>query len=251
MKAAKCLNTEMDIKIINKFLFSAGVIVLAAACLRSAILFQDTLASRMLLAAKDTFFGLQVRHELWALMLAELLVAGGLFFLGNTVTRLMLLAWAATNYLLFKFALASENIKLQTSFLGSLSDPFHLTHGITGQVLAIIPYYLLLGAYLSLGWLWLRQVKWERKPRVKVQTGRDGFWKMSCPGCGGHVKFALPNEGQKIPCPHCKKLLTLRREENLKMSCFFCQGHIAFPAYALGTKTHCPHCNKDITLKEP
>jgi ribosomal protein S27E len=70
-------------------------------------------------------------------------------------------------------------------------------------------YYLLLGAYLSVGCLWFWQVKWERKPRVKVQTGRDGFWKMSCPGCGGHVKFAIANEGHKIPCPHCAKLLTL------------------------------------------
>ena len=251
MKAAKCLSTEIDIKIINKFLFSAGVIVLAAAFLRCAILFQDTLASRMLLEGKDTFFGFQVRPELWVLALAEFLVAGGLFFLNNTLTRLMLLAWAATNYLLIKFALASENIKLQTSFIGSLSDPFHLAHGITGQVLAIIPYYLLLGAYLSLGWLWLRQVKWERKPRVKVQTGRDGFWKMSCPGCGGHVKFALQNEGQKIPCPHCEKVLTLRRAESLKMNCFFCAGHLEFPAHALGQKISCPHCRQDITLKEP
>ena len=240
----------MTSNLTKKFLFSAGILVLAAAGVRFANLFHDTLAAHRLLQAKDKFFGLNVRDELWILIVAELLVGAALLLLKSTSTRLYLLAWAMTNFLLIKLAIQSQGIQIEKSFIGSLSDPFHLTHGITGQVLAIIPYYLLLGAYLSLGWLWLREVKWERKPRVKVQTGRDGFWKMSCPACGGHVKFALQNEGQKIPCPHCEKMLMLRREENLKMSCFFCAGHIEFPAYALGQKIACPHCRKDITLKE-
>jgi uncharacterized paraquat-inducible protein A len=74
--------------------------------------------------------------------------------------------------------------------------------------------------------------------------------KMACPGCGGHIEFAARNQGQRIPCPHCRTEITLRKPEHLKMSCHFCRGHIDFPAHALGTKMPCPHCRMDITLKE-
>jgi predicted RNA-binding Zn-ribbon protein involved in translation (DUF1610 family) len=84
-----------------------------------------------------------------------------------------------------------------------------------------------------------------------IKFKRTQSAKMSCPACGGHVKFAVRNLGAQILCPHCAKPIKLRREENLKMSCFFCHGHIEFPAHALGAKMACPHCKMDITLKEP
>lgn len=240
----------MPDRIIKIFLSSAAGLILAAAVERFVCQFHGTLTSRMMLSVQDSFFGFQVRDEIWAFAIVELIIAGCLMFMGDVVNRLMLLAWAMTNYFVLKYVIVSCGIIIQTSFIGSLSDPFHLAHGWPGKVVSIISFYLLVGAYLALGWLWLRQTKRERTTRVAVQTGRDGFWKMSCPACGGHVKFALQNAGQKIPCPHCEKTLTLRREENLKMSCFFCAGHIEFPGHALGQKISCPHCLKDITLKD-
>jgi hypothetical protein len=75
--------------------------------------------------------------------------------------------------------------------------------------------------------------------------------KMSCPGCGVHIKFLAKRLGERTNCPQCRTAITLRRPENLRMSCFFCQGHIEFPAHAIGNKLQCPHCKNDITLKEP
>lgn len=64
------------------------------------------------------------------------------------------------------------------------------------------------------------------------------------------LKFLIQNLGQKVPCPHCRNAVTLRKSENLKISCYFCKEHIEFPAHALGQKISCPHCKMDITLKE-
>ena len=239
-------------KAIRRFLLSAAALILASALVRFANLFHGTLTSRMMLAAKDNFFGLQVQDELWMLAAAELIIGGLLLVLPNPVTRLLLVAWAMTNYFAVKIALQMEQINLQSSFIGSLSDPFHLAQGWTGILVSILPFYLLFGAGLALGWLELNHFKSRQKNRVVMQTGRGGYWKISCSACGGHIKFALQNEGQKILCPHCQKALTLRQPNvNLKTSCFFCHGHIEFPAHAIGTKMPCPHCLKDITLMEP
>jgi len=44
----------------------------------------------------------------------------------------------------------------------------------------------------------------------------EGLMKMVCPACGGHVKFAVQNIGQQIPCPHCQASIILRKpDENL------------------------------------
>lgn len=240
----------MTSRLIKIFLCAAGILVLAAAAERLACLFHDTLTAHRLLLSKDKFSGLTVRDGLWLIFIAELLLGVALLFLKNNLIRLCLLAWATTNYFLIKAAYLFEHIPLKHTSIGRLSDPFHLAQWWPEKVSALVAYYLLAGAYLALAWLGWQHWREMRRNQVVVQTGRDGFWKMSCPECGGHVKFALTNEGNKIPCPHCAKPMKLRRDDSLKMSCFFCQGHIAFPAHALGTKMPCPHCHNDITLKE-
>jgi len=115
---------------------------------------------------------------------------------------------------------------------------------------------------LSPGWgRWLLMTSWLGLvvaglvtyfwTRLRRRLGLADYIKMFCPACGGHVKFAAHDAGQKIPCPHCRKEIKLHQPGNLKMSCFFCSGHIEFPSHAIGEKMPCPHCNMDITLKEP
>jgi uncharacterized paraquat-inducible protein A len=98
-----------------------------------------------------------------------------------------------------------------------------------------------LGSFAALLWPWLR----------RLFPPASAFEKMTCPGCGVHIRFAIQNVGQNIPCPQCQTLITLRKPDLLKTLCFFCKGHIEFPAHAIGQKIHCPHCQMDITLKEP
>jgi len=97
---------------------------------------------------------------------------------------------------------------------------------------------------LLLPWL----AKAARATRLLRQAA-DQF-KMSCPGCGTHIKFASQNLGQKTHCPQCQTAITLRKPDLMKMACFFCKEHIEFPSHAIGDKMPCPHCKMDITLME-
>lgn len=159
--------------------------------------------------------------------------------------RLALVAWLTTNFVVYWIGLISLGCHPQWSAVGTLMDPLQIARGNLGLVLRFAPGVLLVGSAGLLVWLWFgRKFLLRRQQAVELL-------KMFCPSCGGHIKFAPTNLGQKIPCPHCRTSISLRKPENLKMSCFFCQGHIAFPAHALGTKMPCPHCAKDITLIEP
>lgn len=212
----------MRIKLIHNFLFSAGVIMLAAAILRISILFQGTLSSRMLLAATDGIFGFSVGDELWGIAIVELLIASGILFINDLSARLWLLAWAAINYFVIKIAMSCLNLKFESSCLGVLSDPFHLSRGPMGILLKMIPYYLLFGATASLGCLCPKlPLKVGGKKHERPLMTPAGFWKMVCPVCGVHIQFDERNLGRKIPCPQCQKTVTLRKPENLRMSCFF------------------------------
>jgi hypothetical protein len=125
----------------------------------------------------------------------------------------------------------------QGTFLGMLTDPLKLAGTFAGFMAGWLPFVFVGISYTVVIDSWLG-------------SRRENFAKMSCPACGGHIRFAAQNAGQAIPCPHCRKTITLRQPDNLKMSCFFCQGHIEFPPHALGQKIPCPHCKMDITLKE-
>lgn len=94
------------------------------------------------------------------------------------------------------------------------------------------------------------QNKLSQRPISKKSSKMvSNYLKMSCPACGGRVKFAVQNIGQQISCPHCQAAITLRKpEEKLRMTCVLCRGSIEFPAHALGQKISCPHCAKTITL---
>jgi hypothetical protein len=172
----------------------------------------------------------------------ELAVALVCLFGKRASLQATLILWLALNYGVFRAGLYSMGVHADWTCVGSLTDPLKLARGTSGLAVSyVLPGYLLAGSGLALLWPW-----WRRKFPPK-----SAFTKMFCPGCGGHIKFAVLNLGQNVPCPHCKITVTLRRPESLKMNCYFCKGHIEFPAHALGTKMPCPHCKRDITLKEP
>jgi DNA-directed RNA polymerase subunit M/transcription elongation factor TFIIS len=161
-------------------------------------------------------------------------------------------AWLSFNYLIVRIGLFWMNAHIQGTCLGSLTDPLQIARGIPGLLAQLMPVFLLIGSGTLLFRSW-RAASQERKskPNTIGQQEMAEQCKMTCPSCGGHIAFSRQNDGQAIPCPHCKASITLRRERSLKMSCTACQGHIVFPAHALGRSLQCPHCRVDITLKEP
>ena len=227
----------MIMKGIKLFIYSAGAILLAAALER----FLVAAGQGPLMSLPEPIMGISLRYAVLLVGGFELMVALICLFGRQTGLQLGWLAWVATNYTVYRIGLLTMGIHHQGTCIGSLTDPLHLASGTIGMMVGFVPLYLLLGSYAAVIWLWLEG------RRAKAAK----FLKMSCPACGVHLRFDERNLGQKIPCPHCQKTITLRKPDLLKMACFFCKEHIEFPSHAIGEKMPCPHCKMDITLKEP
>jgi hypothetical protein len=224
-------------KWIRYFILSSGAILLAAA-LTCFLIAAD---SAQVMSLPEPVLGIPLRYAVLAVGAFELVVALFCLFGKRVGLQAGWLAWLATNYMVYRIGLFTMHCHPQATCIGSLTDPLHLSLGTMGILIGFLPFYLLLGSYAAVIWLWLEG------RRAKAAK----FLKMSCPACGVHIRFADQNLGRKIPCPHCQASITLRKPDLLKMACFFCQEHIEFPSHAIGEKMSCPHCNMDITLKEP
>ena len=223
-------------KLIQLFILSAGGILLVAALIRLLI----ATGNAQVLSLSEPTLGIPLRDALLIIGGFELAVATICLFSTQVKLQTTCLVCLMTDFAVYWVGLFLTNGHSQAASIGSLTDPLQLSRGMPGIITGCIPIYLLLGSYTAMIWLWLE----ERR----AQTAK--FLRMSCPACGIHLRFDERNLGQRIPCPHCQKTITLRKLTNLKMACFFCQEHIEFPAHAIGEKMPCPHCKMDITLKE-
>lgn len=229
----------MEPRWIKPFVYAAGGILLAAALIRFIIAAGDT----PLFALPEPILGIPLRYAVLAVGGLEAMVALICLFGRKTALQVGWLAWLSTDFVVFWLALAWMSCPLQGTCLGSLTDPLHLARGTMGTIMAVMPFFLLIGSYVALPCVW--------HGRAALPRSLPSHLKMFCPSCGAHIQFASQNLGRKIPCPLCKTTLTLRTPESLKMSCSFCHEHIEFPSHAIGQKIPCPHCKRDITLKQP
>ncbi len=219
------------------FILLSGAVLLAAALTRFLIL----LGNVPQLHQPDPLLGLPLALGLFLAGAAELTVALLCLFGRRTRLQAGLIAWLACNYTVMRAGMYYTGIHPDWTCIGSLTDPLHLARGLSGLVVDwVLPGGLLAGSVAVLLAPWVRV----------LFPPRSAFAKMSCPACGGHIRFSLSNLDRETACPHCRATVRLGRDVTLKMSCYFCKGHIAFPAHALGTKLSCPHCKMDITLKE-
>lgn len=237
---------------IKLFIRVGGAILLAAALVRFLI----AAGTAPALALPEPFIGITLRTAVLVVGGFELVVA--LFCLFGRWPWLQLggLALLATGYAVYAFVLLAKGLQVQTSCIGSLTDPLRIYRGVTGQALQIFPFGLALGSYAAAVAMWFSaEARTQRAVARQRSARRDamgGPAKMVCPACGGHVQFAAPDAGKQIPCPHCQAAVTLRQsDDNLKMACVLCGGHIEFPPHAVGQKIACPHCAKTITLLKP
>jgi len=242
-------------KWIKPFIHSAGGILLAATLIRFVI----AAGNAQIMVLPDPMLGIPLRYAVLLVGGLELVVALICLFGKRVGLQLGWLAWLGTNYVVFWIGLIWQHFSPQGTCIGSLTDPLHLSRGLTGYILQFLAFGLALGSYAALLQLWLaKRVKVE-SPSVQTAVANPGTartgapvlvrsLKISCTACGGHVEFPTNLLGETIPCPHCRATITLKRADNIKMSCSSCGGNIEFPAHALGEKIPCPHCAKTITL---
>ena len=191
--------------------------------------------SSSLLETMDPILGIRFRFVVLFFGLAELILAFLCLYTGKRGLTLGLLAWLAANLIVYRVGLSYMGWPRPPTCLGNLVDLLNVSPRAADTMMSAVAAYLLVGSCLLL---------WKSR-RVAPKA-----LKLSCPNCGGHIRFSAQNLGQQIPCPHCRTTITLRKpDEMLKMSCFFCKEHIEFPSHALGQKIKCPHCKMDITLR--
>jgi hypothetical protein len=166
-------------------------------------------------------------------------------FSQKTKLKALLVLWLTLNLAVYALGVQWDKPnEAFSAYLSSVADAFNITPNTAFWMAKGICLYLLIGSSAVLlfeGWIY---------PSRNKKYLAESF-KMACPGCGLHIRFARQNLGQQIPCPQCQKTITLHKPDLLKMSCFFCQEHIEFPSHAIGEKISCPHCKMDITLTEP
>jgi hypothetical protein len=206
----------------------------------------------------DPLLGFPLRYTVLTVGSMELAVALVCLFGKKIGLQAGLVAWLITNFAVYRIGLLWQGCHSQWGCLGNPMDSLRLFSSAADCSLFFILTCMLLGGYAALGWLWLGRKKDQKPQPVTPSPGRIGrnqgvfvrTLKISCTACGGHIEFPTNFFGERIPCPHCKAIITLQKAKNLKMSCSGCDGHIEFPDYAIGQKISCPHCNTTITLKK-
>jgi len=188
---------------------------------------------------QDPVLGISIRVLSGILAVVCLFVAYLCFFSQNNRFPLLAVIWLTVNFYIYLFGLHSAGCNTLAGFFGDSIYCF----GISPRTTNIL---VIGGAiYLSLGSCITCLMVARFKPVVETTL------KMSCPDCGGRIKFEDRDAGKSITCPHCEGSIALRKPGDLvRTACFFCKKHIEFPAHALGRKISCPHCKMGITLKE-
>jgi hypothetical protein len=215
------------------FTNSAGALLLALA---SALLLINWITPLDAVQPRDPIFLMSLNNLFWIIGVIAIVAALLCFFSERLTLPILLLAWLAANFFIYRIGLLSEGCRSLTGYLGGFAYAFGISAKMANIMADIIFAYFLIGSCVAL---------WA----VRQLPPPPQFEKMHCPSCGTHVQFTVENLGQQIPCPHCQETITLRKpEDTIKMTCVLCCGHVEFPAHALGQKISCPHCAKTITL---
>jgi len=102
------------------------------------------------LTVVDPVTGLQFGHLMLAVGLLELAIAGVCLFGKAQKLSLALIAWLATNFVVYRLGLWWMGWHKPCSCLGNLTDALHLSPTAADNLMKVILAYLLLGSYGAL-----------------------------------------------------------------------------------------------------
>lgn len=148
-----------------RFILTAGVIlaVTGAAKLWSA------LGTSKFLAAVDPILGFKFGQLLLAVGLAEIAVALVCCLSKRPTLALGLVAWLATNFLVYRLGLWWMDWKRPCGCLGNLTDALHLSPQVAENIMKVLLAYLLIGSYGLVVWRWR-----QRRNSLAAEISRLG-----------------------------------------------------------------------------
>jgi hypothetical protein len=111
-------------------------------------------APMKLLAVADPIMGISFGHLMLVVGVVELVIASICLFGKSQTLKLGLIAWLATNFVVYRFGLWWMGWHKPCSCLGNLTDALHISPQLADNIMKVILAYLLLGSYglLFLQW---------------------------------------------------------------------------------------------------
>jgi hypothetical protein len=141
-------------KIAKLFILSAGILLLATAIAKLI----SAGGSALVLEVPDPILLISFRHLLLVVGACELLIALFCIFGHRIIAQACLVAWLATNFLVYRVAFILNGDRRPCPCLGTLTEAIHVPQRTAEIVMRVVLAYLLIGSYAALFWLW-----WQRK----------------------------------------------------------------------------------------
>ena len=123
------------------------------------------------LTVADPIAGIPFRWLLLAVGVLEFIIAGVCFFSRNQRLATLLVAWLATNFLVYRLGLWWMGWHKPCGCMGSLTSALHLSEKAADNIMKLVLAYLLIGSYGRLIWQW-------RKGRVGKARMENGGLKV-------------------------------------------------------------------------
>ena len=142
-------------KIAQLFLYSAAVVLLLTAVAK----FIGSFGPAAILRMSDPLMGFQFRDLFRIVGGLEVAVVLVCFISKRIWLPAGLMAWLATNFLLYRVSLMLVGWHRPCPCLGNLTDALHIPPQTADTAMKIILAYLLIGSYATLFWLWRQRKK--------------------------------------------------------------------------------------------
>jgi len=158
----------MNLGHIRFFVKSAGVLLIATATAKLV----SALGHAKILEVLDPVLRISYRGLFFAVGGIELAVAVYSLVGRKPVVQLCLIAWLATNFLIYRLALLALGWQKPCGCLGNLTDAIHVPPGTADLILKAGLLYMLVGSYVALYCLWSRRGNSPISPQ-RVSNGHN------------------------------------------------------------------------------
>ena len=154
------------------FVLSAGAILAITGVAKAWSAFGGT----KLLAVVDPILGIQFRHLMLAVGVAELAIAVVCLFSKANKLATMLVAWMATNFLVYRLGLWWMDWHRSCGCLGNLMDALHISPQMAENLVKVLLAYLLIGSYALMLYQWRKgrrealEAKYEKATVLQEPT---------------------------------------------------------------------------------
>jgi hypothetical protein len=142
-------------KLVSNFVLAAGLLLLITATAKIISIF----GSARILSQAAPLLPISFRVLLCISGTFELIVALTCLFSKRTLIQLTMIAWLASNFLIYRIALVAIGYHKPCPCLGNLTGILHLSPEAADSVMKLVLAYLLIGSYAILLWFWIQKQK--------------------------------------------------------------------------------------------